>query len=61
LLAHPHIQIEVGHETLAAKVSDTEGAEHERLFKQHAAKYPQFNGYQEKTDRVIPVLVLERD
>jgi hypothetical protein len=33
--------------------------EYERLYAQHAALMPGFNDYRKKTDRRIPVIVLE--
>lgn len=60
LKAHPEVTIEVGEEEFKVRVREAEGAERERLFQQQAEAMPQFKEYQEKTDRVIPVLVLER-
>jgi deazaflavin-dependent oxidoreductase (nitroreductase family) len=60
LKAHPEATIEVGEEKFRVRVREAEGAERDRLFQQQAEVMPQFNEYQEKTDRVIPVLVLER-
>jgi deazaflavin-dependent oxidoreductase (nitroreductase family) len=60
LVADPVVTVEVGRETFAARATVTEGAERDRLFAAHAAAFPYFTGYQEKTTRVIPVVVLER-
>ncbi|HSX09674.1 MAG TPA: nitroreductase family deazaflavin-dependent oxidoreductase [Candidatus Saccharimonadales bacterium] len=60
LLAHPEVTIEVGEEKFQVRAHDTKDEERERLFDQHAAKYPAFNDYKAKTSRVIPVLVLKK-
>jgi deazaflavin-dependent oxidoreductase (nitroreductase family) len=60
LVANPNASAEVGDETLAVLAIEAKGAEHDRLYAQHAAQYPQFNDYKAKTSRVIPVFVLER-
>lgn len=60
LVANPNTSVEVGDETLAVHATEAKGAERDRLYDQHSAQYPQFNGYKSKTSRVIPVFVLER-
>lgn len=60
LQAQPLVTVEVGAERFSARASITEGAERERLFAQMAAQLPNFAGYQEKTTRQLPVIVLER-
>jgi deazaflavin-dependent oxidoreductase (nitroreductase family) len=59
LLAHPEVSVEVGSDKrdLVARVAD--GDERDRLWEAHKTEYPGFAGYEEKTDRVIPVVVLE--
>jgi len=58
--AHPSVQIEVGDETIAAVAEEILGEEHDKLYKQQAALYPQFADYQRKTKRIIPVIGLTR-
>jgi deazaflavin-dependent oxidoreductase (nitroreductase family) len=58
LKANPRTQIEVGTDTLEVVASEAAGEERERLFNAQAEKAPQFTEYAEKTDRVIPVMVL---
>lgn len=58
LRAHPETTIEVGSDTLPVAVSEATGEERERLFSAQAERSPQFAEYQEKTERLIPVLVL---
>ena len=60
LLAYPEVDIEVGTEKFKVRAKDTKGEERDRLFEQHAKRYPQFNEYKEKTSRVIPVFLLEK-
>jgi deazaflavin-dependent oxidoreductase (nitroreductase family) len=60
LLAHPEVTLEIGNEKFKAKAVEVKGAERDRLFAAHAKLMPQFNEYQKKTSRKIPVLALER-
>jgi deazaflavin-dependent oxidoreductase (nitroreductase family) len=60
LLAHPDVTVEIGTEKFKARASEAKGAERDRLFAAQAKLMPQFNEYQKKTNRRIPVLVLER-
>ncbi len=58
LRAHPDVKIEVGAETIDVTASEAEGEERERLFNTQAEDMPMFAEYAQKTDRVIPVIVL---
>src|SRR5262245_32719190 len=60
LLAHPEATVEVGTERFRVKATVTTGEERQRLFDRQAAQMPIFVGYQHKTSRQIPVLVLTR-
>jgi deazaflavin-dependent oxidoreductase (nitroreductase family) len=61
VVAGPTVTVEVGGETFEARATAvTGGPERDRLYAQHALGYPAFLEYQQKTDRVIPVVVLER-
>ena len=60
LLAHPDVTVEVGTDAFKAHATPAKGEERERLFDQHAAQYPQFNEYKQKTTREIPVVILEK-
>ena len=60
LVAHPEVTVELGTEKYKAKVTEASGAERDRLYKQQADQLPIFNEYQTKTQRRIPVLVIER-
>ena len=56
--AKPDAKIEVGEQTLEVEVQEVQGDERERLYAAQVALMPQFAEYAEKTDRLIPVLVL---
>ena len=60
LVAHPTVTVELGSERFQAKVTQTSGAERDRLFENQARQLPVFADYQKKTTRTIPVFVLER-
>lgn len=60
LVANPDAQIEVGTETLDVTARVTEGAERDRIWEAQKTEYPGFADYENATDRLIPVLVLER-
>ena len=58
LKAHPDVTIEVGSDTVAVRASEASAEERERLFAAQAERSPQFGEYQQKTSRVIPVIIL---
>jgi deazaflavin-dependent oxidoreductase (nitroreductase family) len=60
LRAHPDARVEVGTETVdvTARVLDAE--EREPIWETQKARYPGFADYERKTDRVIPVVMLDR-
>jgi deazaflavin-dependent oxidoreductase (nitroreductase family) len=60
VLANPQTTIEVGEETYQANAVITGPAERRRLFDLHAERFPGFKDYEKGTDRVIPVIVLNR-
>jgi deazaflavin-dependent oxidoreductase (nitroreductase family) len=60
LTANPGARIEIGKETLDVVSRVAEGEERERLWEKQKADYPGFADYEKATDRVIPVIVLER-
>jgi len=47
-------------ETFEARASAVDEAERDRLYAAHAAVFPQFNEYERRTTRVVPVVLLER-
>lgn len=60
LVAHPEVTVEVGTETFEATASVVTGEERDRLYAIQAEKSPNFGEYQAKTNRLIPVVALER-
>lgn len=60
LRANPDATAEVGTETVAVRARVAEGTERDDLWERQKAAYPQFQEYENSTDRVIPVVVLER-
>jgi deazaflavin-dependent oxidoreductase (nitroreductase family) len=60
LVAYPVVTVETGDEMFMARATVAEPAERDRLYAQHAQRYPGFLDYQKRTDRVIPVVLLER-
>ncbi len=60
LVANPQVRVEVGTESFDALATVAEEPERTRLFDQMAAIYPGFADYQKKTERVIPVVTLEK-
>ena len=60
LLRNPVATIEVGAEQFPVRATEVTGATRDQLYQAHAARFPNFSEYQQKTTRVIPVIVLER-
>jgi deazaflavin-dependent oxidoreductase (nitroreductase family) len=60
LLADPTATIEADLETITVRASVAEGTEGQRLWDQHVAIHTGIGEYPQKTDRIIPVVVLER-
>jgi deazaflavin-dependent oxidoreductase (nitroreductase family) len=59
LVAHPDVKIEVGDKTIGARARVAEGDERERIWSKQKQVMPGFADYDQKTSRVIPVVVLE--
>lgn len=60
LKANPVIDVEVGTETFAVEASEITGDDRDAQWASIVAANPGFGGYQEKTDRVIPLVRLTR-
>jgi deazaflavin-dependent oxidoreductase (nitroreductase family) len=60
LEAHPEVGVQVKADKFRARARTAQGDERERLWTQLNGIWPHYDEYQEKTDRVIPVVVLER-
>jgi deazaflavin-dependent oxidoreductase (nitroreductase family) len=60
LVANPDVTVEIGTDTYAARARVATGEERERIWEAEKALMPQFADYETKTDRQIPVVVLEK-
>ena len=60
LRTHPRITLQDGTETWDAVAREITGAERDEWWERCVAAYPPYADYQTKTDRLIPVLLLER-
>jgi deazaflavin-dependent oxidoreductase (nitroreductase family) len=58
LKANPDVRIEVGTQALDVVASEASGEERERLFRTQVQSVPQFGDYEQKSGRVIPVMIL---
>ncbi len=59
LEADPDVHVQVRAEEFAARARTATGAERERLWRDMARIWPPYEDYQRKTDREIPVVVLD--
>jgi deazaflavin-dependent oxidoreductase (nitroreductase family) len=59
LVDNPQCDIRVGKDIFSARARVAEGEERSRLWEELVEIYPPYTAYQEATDRVIPVVVLE--
>jgi deazaflavin-dependent oxidoreductase (nitroreductase family) len=59
LVARPEVSAEIGSETRGFRARTATGEERERIWTRQKADYPGFAGYEARTDREIPVVVLE--
>jgi deazaflavin-dependent oxidoreductase (nitroreductase family) len=60
LVAQPQVEIQVAAEKFKARTSTAAGEEKARLWKIMAAIYPNYDVFQTRTTRVIPLVVIER-
>lgn len=60
LAANPEVGVQVKADKFRARARTAEGEERERLWRQMNGIWTHYDEYQAKTDRVIPVVVLER-
>ncbi|MEV6037177.1 nitroreductase family deazaflavin-dependent oxidoreductase [Nonomuraea sp. NPDC052116] len=57
--AHPHVELQDGPAKQDMKAREVTGAEKAEWWERAVAAYPPYTDYQKKTDREIPVFVLE--
>ena len=60
LTAHPEVEIQVKADRIPVRAREAEGEERERLWKKMTEVWPAYDDYQKRTDRRIPIVVLER-
>ena len=60
LLEHPKVTIQVGPEALSARARTANAKEKPRLWRMMSSIWPDYDRYQAKTDRDIPVVIIER-
>ena len=60
LVEHPQVIVQVAQERYRAVARVVDPEERQRLWPKMTAIWPQYDDYQEKTDREIPVVVLSR-
>lgn len=60
LVANPKVAVEVSGDTFEAKAVIAEPAERDRIYALQSEIFPMFADYQAKTERTIPVVILER-
>ena len=60
LTKDPNVEVQVKDDVFDARARTASGEERERLWRLAAQQWPDFDTYQTRTDREIPVVVLER-
>jgi proline iminopeptidase len=60
LAKNPEVEVQVLDEVFPARARTAGGEERERLWRKANEVWPHYDEYQRKTDREIPVVVLER-
>ena len=60
LVANPRTTVEIGSETLEVVARVAKGDERERIWTKQKAAYSGFADYEQRTNRTIPVIILER-
>ncbi|RMD85186.1 MAG: nitroreductase family deazaflavin-dependent oxidoreductase [Candidatus Dadabacteria bacterium] len=59
LRANPEATVQVGSHTVRVRARDAEGEERERLWRRAVEAMPDYQTYQQRTSRRIPVVLLE--
>ena len=60
LAKHPDVEVQVRDDVFKAHARTATGEERERLWKLAARQWPDYDAYQTRTEREIPVVVLEQ-
>jgi deazaflavin-dependent oxidoreductase (nitroreductase family) len=58
--ANPRVEVQIKGDRFAATARTVEGEERDRCWARATEGWPNYDEYQNRTDRVIPVVVLER-
>jgi deazaflavin-dependent oxidoreductase (nitroreductase family) len=56
----PNVQVQIRGDKFDAVARDATPEERPELWKQMAQEWPDYDNYQKKTDREIPIVILER-
>ena len=56
LRANPNVTVEAGGRVFEARAEEASGADRDRLWDAHVARWPEFGEYPKKTDRRIPMV-----
>jgi proline iminopeptidase len=59
ILANPDVEVQVGTKKLKARARTASGAERAKLWEEAVKFWPPYADYQKKTEREIPVVVLD--
>ena len=59
LVANPDVTVEIGTETRALRARVAGPEERDGIWVDHKQNWPQFQEYEDKTERTIPVVILE--
>ena len=60
LSKNPEVEVQIKGDRFSARARDAQGEERERLWRMMNGIWRHYDEYQQKTDREIPVVVLER-
>ena len=60
LSKNPEVEVQIKGDRFSARARDAQGEERERLWRKANEVWRHYDSYQEKTEREIPVVVLER-
>ena len=61
LVERPGVEVQLLDDVFRARARTATGEERERLWRLAAKQWPDYDAYQQRTDREIPVVVLERE
>ena len=60
LKKNPEVYVQVGADKFYARAREAEGEERQRLWGMMVDVFPQYEEYKQKTDRKIPIIILEK-